>query len=80
MTGEVVRASGWVTVAAPAGTPKPIFDKPCAARCNSLRCTNASAAWVEVLDKGTPEGFMAEYRNELPMWYRLIKASGIRLD
>ena len=34
----------------------------------------------EIQDNGTPEGFVTAYRQELPVWYRLIKASGAKLD
>ena len=34
----------------------------------------------EVQDNGLPPAFNAAYRQELPIWYRLIKQSGAKLD
>ena len=84
LTDEAYRVTGWLAIAAPSGTPKPIVDRLELEVRNALKQPavrdRVTGMGFEVLDNGTPEAFLAAYRQELPIWYRLIKASGVKLD
>ena len=84
LTDEAYRVTGWLAIAAPSGTPKPIVDRLALEVRNALKQPavrdRVTGMGFEVLDNGTPEAFLAAYRQELPIWYRLIKASGVKLD
>jgi tripartite-type tricarboxylate transporter receptor subunit TctC len=81
---EAYRVTGWLAIAAPGGTPKPIVDRLALEVRNALKQPDVrervTGMGFEIQDNGTPEAFLAAYRQELPIWYRLIKASGARLD
>ena len=84
LTDEAYRVTGWLAIAAPSGTPKPVVDRLALEVRNALKQPavrdRVTGMGFEVLDNGTPEAFLAAYRQELPIWYRLIKASGVKLD
>lgn len=81
---EAYRITGWLAVAAPGATPKPIVDRLAREVHKALQLPDVrervASMGFEVQDNGLPEPFMAAYRQELPVWYRLIKASGAQLD
>lgn len=84
LTDEAYRVTGWLAIAAPSGTPKPVVERLSLEVRNALKLPavrdRITGMGFEVLDNGTPEAFLAAYRQELPIWYRLIKASGVKLD
>ena len=84
LTDEAYRVTGWLAIAAPGGTPKPIVDRLAQEARDAVKRPDVreriSGMGFEVQDNGTPESFLTAYRQELPIWYRLIKASGARLD
>lgn len=81
---EAYRVTGWLAIAAPGATPKPIVDRLAAEVQKAIKLPDVRQRIVgmgfEVQDNGGPAAFNAAYRQELPVWYRLIKASGAKLD
>ena len=84
LNDEAYRVTGWLAVAAPGTTPKPIVDKLAAEIQKALKVPEVRERIVgmgfEIQDNGGPAAFNAAYRQELPIWYRLIKQSGAKLD
>ncbi len=80
---DVYRITGWVGVAAAAATPKPVVDRIAAelrAACQLPDVRNKlSAIGIEIKDS-SPEAFEVSYRQEFPVWKRLIAQSGVKLD
>jgi tripartite-type tricarboxylate transporter receptor subunit TctC len=76
-------ATPWYGVFAPAGTPKPIIDKLSAAISQVLDMKEVQEALVaqgcEVLKK-TPADFGKLVQAELPMWAKIVKDSGAKVD
>ncbi|BCN40390.1 hypothetical protein ALDI51_37090 [Alicycliphilus denitrificans] len=79
----LLRAVGWVGVAAPAGTPKPLVD----------RLAQAVEAWVatpaaqkRIHDVGWslayqgPAEFTETYKREAPVWEAAVKQSGATIE
>jgi tripartite-type tricarboxylate transporter receptor subunit TctC len=81
---EAYRVTGWLAVAAPGATPQPIIDRLASEIQKAIRSPEVNERIVgmgfEVQDNGGPAAFNAAYRQELPIWYRLIKQSGAKLD
>jgi tripartite-type tricarboxylate transporter receptor subunit TctC len=81
---EAYRVTGWLAVAAPGATPQPIIDRLAIEIQKAIRSPEVHERIVgmgfEVQDNGGPVAFNAAYRQELPIWYRLIKQSGAKLD
>ncbi|HOB66734.1 tripartite tricarboxylate transporter substrate binding protein [Ottowia sp.] len=81
---EAYRVTGWLAVAAPGATPQPIIDRLASEIQKAIRSPEVHERIVgmgfEVQDNGGPAAFNAAYRQELPIWYRLIKQSGAKLD
>jgi tripartite-type tricarboxylate transporter receptor subunit TctC len=83
LTDEAYRLTGWLAVAAPAGTPAPVVRRIAA----DIRAAVAQpevrarieAMGFEVKDS-SPEAFAAQYAKELPVWERLIRQSGAKLE
>jgi tripartite-type tricarboxylate transporter receptor subunit TctC len=83
MTDEVYRLTGWLAIAVPAATPKPIVNRIA----DEVR---KATQWPDVKQKvalmgfeltdSSPEAFAASYKLERPVWERLIKQSGAKLD
>lgn len=80
---EAYRVTGWLAIAAPAGTPKPVVqriaDEVRKATQQPDVQARVAAMGFEVKDS-SPEAFAAAYKLELPVWERLIKQSGARLE
>ncbi len=81
---EAYRVTGWLAIAAPAGTPKAVVDRIAAeVRAASLqpdvRSRIAAMGFFEIKDS-SPEAFAAAYKLERPVWERLIKQSGAKLE
>lgn len=80
---EAYRVTGWLALAAPAGTPKAVVDRIAAEVRAATRQPDVqariAAMGFEARDS-SPEAFAAVYKQELPVWERLIKQSGARLE
>lgn len=80
---EAYRITGWLAFAAPGGTPKPVVERIAKEVRAALKqpdvAARVTAMGFEAKDS-SPETFLASYRQELPVWYRMIKQSGARLE
>ena len=80
---EAYRVTGWLAVAAPARTPTAIVTKVSDAVRKAVRqpdiAKRIEAMGFEVKDS-SPELFNASVKAERPVWERLIKQSGARLE
>ena len=83
MKDEAYRVTGWLAVAMPAKTPKPIVDRIAeevrkATQQPDVR-ERVAAMGFEIKDS-SPELFAAAWKQERPVWERLIKQSGAKLE
>ncbi|SEB00628.1 tripartite tricarboxylate transporter substrate binding protein [Variovorax sp. YR216] len=80
---EAYRVTGWLAIAVPAKTPQPIVqriaDEVRKATQQPDVQTRIAAMGFEVKDS-SPEAFAAAYKQERPVWERLIKQSGAKLE
>ncbi len=81
---DIFRITGWVAVAAPAATPKPIVDRLAAelraiSEMPDVRSRFVAIMGVEPVALG-PEQFAAAYAKDLPVWQRAVKETGASLD
>ncbi len=80
---EAYRVTGWLAIAAPAGTPKPIVqrlaDEVRKATQQPDVQTRVAAMGFELKDS-SPEAFAEAYKKERPVWERLIKQSGAKVE
>lgn len=80
---EAYRVTGWLAVAAPAGTPKAVVQRiadELRAACEQPDVKARIAAMGFELKATTPEAFAVIYKRELPVWERLVKQSGAKLE
>jgi tripartite-type tricarboxylate transporter receptor subunit TctC len=80
---EAYRMTGWLALAAPAGTPKAVIDRIAAevrAACQLPDVRARVAAMGFEIQDSSPEAFAMAYKQELPVWERLIKLSGAKLE
>ncbi len=80
---EAYRVTGWLAIAAPARTPKPIVDRIAeevrkATQQPDVR-ERVAAMGFEIKDS-SPELFATAWKAERPVWERLIKQSGAKLE
>ncbi|MGQ3128866.1 Bug family tripartite tricarboxylate transporter substrate binding protein [Variovorax sp.] len=80
---EAYRVTGWLAFAVPAKTPKPIVDRIAeevrkASQQPDVR-ERIAAMGFELKDS-SPELFAAAWKTERPIWERLIKQSGAKLE
>jgi len=80
---EAYRVTGWLAIAMPAKTPKPIVDRIAeevrkATQQPDVR-ERVAAMGFEIKDS-SPELFAAAWKQERPVWERLIKQSGAKLE
>lgn len=80
---EAYRVTGWLAIAAPAGTPRAVVqriaDEVRKATQQPDVQARVAAMGFEIKDS-SPEAFAAAYKLELPVWERLIKQSGAKLE
>ena len=80
---EAYRVTGWLAIAAPANTPKPIVQRIAdeVRKATQQPDVQAKVAGMgfEIKDS-SPEAFAAAYQKERPIWERLIKQSGAKLE
>jgi tripartite-type tricarboxylate transporter receptor subunit TctC len=83
MKDEAYRVTGWLAIAVPAKTPKPIVERIAqevrkATQQPDVR-ERVAAMGFEIKDS-SPELFAAAWKQERPVWERLIKQSGAKLE
>ena len=80
---EAYRVTGWLAIAAPANTPKPVVQRIAdeVRKATQQPDVQAKVAGMgfEIKDS-SPEAFAAAYKQERPVWERLIKQSGAKLE
>ncbi|SCK41230.1 Tripartite-type tricarboxylate transporter, receptor component TctC [Variovorax sp. HW608] len=83
MKDEAYRVTGRLAVAAPAKTPKPIVQRIAEEVRKATQQPDVqariAAMGFEIKDS-SPEAFAAAYKQERPVWERLIKQSGAKLE
>lgn len=80
---EAYRVTGWLAFAAPANTPKAVVQRladELRAACAEPDVKEKIAGMGFELRANTPDEFVTVYKRELPVWERLIKQSGVKLD
>ncbi len=80
---DIFRVTGWIAMAAPAKTPNDVVQRVSA----EVRAIVALPETQERINKmgflpvgNTPEQFSVVYKNEYPVWERVVKMSGAKLD
>ncbi|MDH4395006.1 MAG: tripartite tricarboxylate transporter substrate binding protein [Limnobacter sp.] len=80
---EIFDIIGWIALAAPASTPKPIQQQLARELGNIVKSPEFAARvegfGFEIIDS-SPERFQTQYNKEMPVWERLIRQADIRLD
>lgn len=80
---EAYRVTGWLAIAVPAKTPKPIVDRLAQEVRKATQQPDVqqrvAAMGFEIKDS-SPELFAAAWKAERPVWERLIKQSGAKLE
>jgi tripartite-type tricarboxylate transporter receptor subunit TctC len=81
---DIFRITGWIGLAAPAATPKPVVNRLAEELrriCEQpdVRARIVALIGTEPVARG-PEEFAAIYKQEYPVWERVVKASGATLD
>ena len=80
---EAYRLTGWLAVAVPAKTPGPIVKRLADEIRKATQQPDVQqkvAAMGFELKDSSPEAFAAAYKKERPMWEKLIKQSGAKLE
>jgi tripartite-type tricarboxylate transporter receptor subunit TctC len=80
---EAYRLTGWLAFAAPAGTPKAVVQRlsdEIRAACDQPDVKARIAAMGFELKATTPEAFVATYKREWPVWEKMVKQSGAKLE
>ena len=80
---EAYRITGWLAIAVPAKTPEPIVKRLADEIRKATQQPDVQqkvAAMGFELKDSSPEAFAAEYKKERPVWERLIKQSGAKLE
>ena len=80
---EVYSIAGWVGMAAPANTPKDIIQRisqEVQSICETQEVTDRISAMGFTVTAGTPEAFAASYKRDMPIWEKLVKQSGAKLE
>jgi tripartite-type tricarboxylate transporter receptor subunit TctC len=80
---DIFRVTGWIAMAAPAKTPNDVVQRVSA----EVRAIVALPDTQDRINKmgfmpvgNTPEQFSAVYKSEFPVWERVVKLSGAKLD
>ncbi|WP_413788757.1 Bug family tripartite tricarboxylate transporter substrate binding protein [Comamonas halotolerans] len=83
VTDDVYELTGWVGMAVPAKTPKPVVDKLYAAlqvAANQPKVASMLKATGFLPHFSSPEDFAQSYAAEMPVWRRLVEVAGARVD
>ncbi len=80
---DIFRVTGWIAMVAPAKTPNDVVQRVSA----EVRAIVALPETQDRISKmgflpvgNTPEQFSVIYKNEFPVWERVVKLSGAKLD
>ena len=80
---DIFRVTGWIAMAAPAKMPNDVLQRVAA----EVRAIVALPETQDRINKmgfipvgNTPEQFAAVYKSEFPVWERVVKMSGAKLD
>lgn len=80
---DIFRVTGWIAMVAPAKIPNDVLQRVSA----EVRAIVALPETQERINKmgfipvgNTPEQFSAVYKSEFPVWERVVKLSGAKLD
>ena len=79
----LLRAVGWVGIAAPVSTPKAVVQRLAEAAEQALKQPDVQhrireLGWVPAFQG--PAEFNATYKREAPLWQQIVKQSGVTLD
>jgi tripartite-type tricarboxylate transporter receptor subunit TctC len=80
---EAYRMTGWLAIGLPPKTPADIVKRVAdevRAACELSDVKSRITGMGFEVKCSTPEAFMASYQQELPVWERLIKQSGAKLE
>jgi tripartite-type tricarboxylate transporter receptor subunit TctC len=80
---EAYRMTGWLAIALPPKTPADIVKRVASdvrAACEMPDVRERISGMGFEVKCSTPEAFVASYQKELPVWERLIKQSGAKLE
>lgn len=80
---EAYRITGWLAFAAPAGTHPAVVRRIANDVRTALQLPDVRARIVAMgfeIQDSSPQAFAAAYKKEMPVWERMIKQSGARLD
>jgi len=83
MKDEAYRVTGWLAIAAPGNTPKAIVQRIADEVRKATQQPDVQAKVAGMgfeLKDSSPEAFAAAYKQERPVWERLIKQSGAKLE
>ncbi len=80
---DIFRVTGWIAMAAPAKTPNDVLQRVAV----EVRAIVALPETQDRINKmgfipvgNTPEQFATVYKSEIPVWERVVKMSGAKLD
>jgi tripartite-type tricarboxylate transporter receptor subunit TctC len=80
---EAYRLTGWLAFAAPAATPKAIVQRiadEVRAACEQPDVRARITGMGFEIRASTPDAFAAVYKSEWPVWQRMVKQSGAKLE
>ena len=80
---EAYQVVGFIGMAAPAKTPHDIVQriaKEVQSICELPEVAEKISNMGFTVSAGTPEAFLADYKKDLPVWERMVKQSGAKLD
>jgi len=83
LNDEAYRVAGWLAFGAPAGTPPAILERVAAEVRKATEHPDVAQRITAMgfdVQKSSPALFTAAMNKERPVWERLIKASGAKLD
>ncbi|HSV82171.1 MAG TPA: tripartite tricarboxylate transporter substrate binding protein [Ramlibacter sp.] len=83
LSDQAYRLTGWLAFAAPAGTPKAVVQRladEIRAACEQPDVKARIAAMGFEVKASTPEAFAIAYKRDWPVWEKLVKQSGAKLD
>ena len=83
LTDEPYRITGWLAFAAPGGTPKPVIDRIAQEIGAALKQPDVREKVVAMgfeIEDSSPEKFQAAYRKEMPVWEKLVKQTGAKVE
>ena len=83
LNDEAYRVAGWLAFGAPAGTPPAILERIAAEVRKATEQPDVAQRIVAMgfdVQNSSPALFAAAIAKERPVWERLIKASGAKLD